>query len=587
MLVIDLADGVGAEFAKQECAECRDAKSFLKTNELNGFRHVVLFLNSRARFAEVGEGRLSLRERAFFRGAKDDVAACQNVRVIDHLAGMLRDARGIRICVVSSFTVHFDDAALLAVERRIVERFEQTSAQLTILRTGHLLTSNSPLVSSLRRFAPLHPLAPRRLRSCFLDPGELFAAIQDVLAKKPGRRVCVLTLLGQNMRLRNILETKVPSGPIPAFVTVMAYLLAWLGLGQLVGLAFLIAARACPRLRTWQFDTLTLGGAAELLTLVNPYNRRHVAIAGYNTGVVHFGWQWPGKTVVKTVGSGHQVRLRRDSVVVDAGVTLKRTAEMLRQAGRELCVTPNYSYISMGTTFFVPVHGSACEVSTLGETINKIWLYDPCFDRLMVLRRDDPRFAEAMYNPSSGLLALRLELRVQPKRHFVVDHSALDSPTAAEMWRLLAERSAANIEVRKARASARQVDVYRYYPASPTDGAALDAAQDAVGRIWDRLEENAVTSFTFHALIRRFGFHVELFLDEQEFGVFWDAHTRLPLSKIQLRFIRRDNLPHSPCGRRDCISADLFMLRAKSAAFLNFVHEQLPHARFNPGKHST
>jgi hypothetical protein len=184
------------------------------------------------------------------------------------------------------------------------------------------------------------------------------------------------------------------------------------------------------------------------------------------------------------------------------------------------------------------------------------------------------------------LLALRLQLRVQKKRRFVVERTKLDCPTASDVWQLLADRSAANVELRKSRANAAEVDVCKYYPASAADEAALDAAQDSVGRLWDKLEENALTSYAFHTLIRRFGFHVELFLDEREFAVFWDAHKELPLSKIQLRFVRADHLPHSPCGDRDCISADLFMLRAKSAAFLHFVREHLPHARFNPGKHS-
>jgi hypothetical protein len=86
--------------------------------------------------------------------------------------------------------------------------------------------------------------------------------------------------------------------------------------------------------------------------------------------------------------------------------------------------------------------------------------------------------------------------------------------------------------------------------------------------------------------VRRFGYHVELFLDEHEFGIFWQAHQQLPLIKIQLRFVRRDGLPHSPIGDRDCISADLFMRRSSSARFLRFMRSQLPHARYNPGKHS-
>ena len=79
---------------------------------------------------------------------------------------------------------------------------------------------------------------------------------------------------------------------------------------------------------------------------------------------------------------------------------------------------------------------------------------------------------------------------------------------------------------------------------------------------------------------------VELFLDREEFEVFWQEHVRLPLKKLQFRFVRRDGLPHSPFCRRDCISVDLFMSRAVRSEFLTLMKEKLPYARFNRGKHS-
>jgi hypothetical protein len=558
-LVVDLGARLGAEFARRAGARCLDETSFAAASQLAELRTIVLFLPEDPRLSS---------------------------QVTERLAALARQNRDLHLCVVSSYRAHFDNPDVLVTERSIVELFHETTTRVTILRAGNVVGPGSPLETRLRWLMPLYPLVPRRLRSCFLDVDELLAVVDDVTSARPVRRARVISILGPNRGLREVVAQRLPSGRFSWPVTVVAQLLAWLGIARLAGLAFAAAARIRRPLRRGQFHTLTPASTAELLALYNPYNHRYVALAGYNTGVVHFGWNWPGRTVVKTVGSGRVVRLRGDSVVVDAGVTLKRTVDVLRRQGRELCVVPNYSYISMGTTFFVPVHGSACDVSTLGETIEKVWLYDPKTDRILVLRRGDPRFADCMYRPGSGMLALRLQLRVQKRRRFVVKATTLESPTASEIWQLLADRSAANIELRKSRASDSQVDVRKYYPASAAEEAALEAAQDSVGRLWDKLEENALTSYAFHTLIRRFGFHVELFLDEQQFGVFWDAHRGLPLSKIQLRYVRADHLPHSPCGERDCVSADLFMLRAKSAAFLNFVREHLPHARFNPGKHS-
>ena len=82
------------------------------------------------------------------------------------------------------------------------------------------------------------------------------------------------------------------------------------------------------------------------------------------------------------------------------------------------------------------------------------------------------------------------------------------------------------------------------------------------------------------------GYHVELFLSETQFDRFWEAHRELPLRKIQLRRMKHDGLPHSPCSESDRISADLFMKRSDKDRFLAFIEHHLPDVRFNPGKHS-
>jgi hypothetical protein len=230
-------------------------------------------------------------------------------------------------------------------------------------------------------------------------------------------------------------------------------------------------------------------------------------------------------------------------------------------------------------------------VSTLGDTIERVLLYDPAIDRIVSISRGEPAFDRLMYAPQSGALVLRLTLRIRSQLRYFKQTTELNSPTATAVWQLFSDPTAANIELRKLRAAESSVQISKYHT-MPTDGTSivdeqsLEIPRDSIGRIWDRLEENRLTSALFHGFVRCFGFHVELFLNEDEFPIFWEAHAKLPLSKIQLRFVRRDGLAHSPFGRRDCISADLFMRRSKSPAFLRFMKEQLPHARFNPGKHS-
>ena len=86
--------------------------------------------------------------------------------------------------------------------------------------------------------------------------------------------------------------------------------------------------------------------------------------------------------------------------------------------------------------------------------------------------------------------------------------------------------------------------------------------------------------------MRRFGYHVELFLGREDFVTFWSTHEHLPISKIQFRFVRRDGRPHSPFRDHDCVSADLFMLRKHKSVFDSYVKTTLRAARYNPGKHS-
>jgi hypothetical protein len=246
---------------------------------------------------------------------------------------------------------------------------------------------------------------------------------------------------------------------------------------------------------------------------------------------------------------------------------------------------PNYSYVTLGTTFFVPIHGSGSDVSTLGDTIEKVVFYDPSTDRLHAVRRGDPAFDRTMYDLESGVLVLRLRLRVRPQTRYFMRRCLIESPTADDVWECFTDPAAANIEMRKPSASSTAVRLAKFYTAADGADDLLEVPRDSIGRLWDRLEENRLTSALFHGLTRRYAFHVELFLDRDEFEIFWQAHAGLPLLKIQLRFVHHDGLPNSPFGDRDCIAADLFMSRSASPAFLRFVHEKLPDARFNRGKH--
>ena len=479
---------------------------------------------------------------------------------------------------------------------------------VTVLRTGLVLTDD--LRRRWSRFTPLLG----HLRGPVVTPGEL-AEFTATLGgdDRPGvRRV---TLLGENRPLREALAGCGPTLRVGSGVAEVDGLRA--GdveqrgtprtpassatddpAGRAVrddptpdpeGRATVLgtASRWLIRRRGWAVEELNPTSRTALLELCRPWNRPHVRLAGYNNGVTHFGWRFPGKTVVSTVHTGGRVRVRDDVAVIDAGMTLLDAARALREHGKRFHVLPNFSYVGVGTPFFVPVHGSGSAVSTLGDTIEEVTYYDPDSDRIVRARRGEPAFDGRMYDMHAGILLLRLRYRVCDPVRLRPESARLESPTADALWETLDEPGAANVEVRKAQAADEHVTVLRHH-AVDDDGAVGDDSQarDRLGRLWDRIEETPVAGTLFHKLVRTFGYHVELFLRREEFRTFWESHRGLPLNKIQLRMVRADGMPHSPVRDADAVSADLFMHRRHREEFRTFMHARLPDVRVNPGKQS-
>jgi hypothetical protein len=507
--------------------------------------------------------------------------------LIDAVAQLAANTRAARVCVVSSFLAHFGDHGASAVEAYAGERLSDVGVAAVVIRPSHVVSPHSRAAHTLRRLSGWFPLVPRRLRGCCLDSQDLFAAIEGVLnasAVRPGRRY---TLLGPNRPWRDVLREQPGGGMARRAATAIATVLSWLFLGQFVGLAVAILGRVAPRFRAWNFDTLYPTSTAELLALYNPHNYHHVKIVGYNNGVVHFGQQHPGKTVVSTIRCNRVARVTGRTATFDGGVTIRQAVDVLSGAGKEFYVLPNYSFVSLGTAFFVPIHGSASEFSTLGDTIEKVLLYDPVADRFLAAARGESTFAEAMYDLGRDVLLLRLTLQVKDKSRYFLARETLTGPTSADLLVALRDVRPANVEIRKSKAASATADIYRYYTdGHANDGAALEFPRDRVGRLWDRIETNRVSAALFHGFMRRFGYHVEMFLSPDEFAAFWDTHGRLPIAKIQLRHIRRAAVPHAPFRDFDCVSADLFMLRKHKSAFEQYVRQTFPAVRFNPGKHS-
>jgi hypothetical protein len=507
--------------------------------------------------------------------------------LLEKIAEIVAQKRVECVCVISSFHVHFGDTQAASAEASVVNQLKDLSVRIVVFRPGHVISPTSRVNETLQKYRFLAPVVPNRFKSCCVEGDELFATVERELGYAGRWKRRTFTLLGANRPWKTLLAQKSSERQPHALGKIVAVILRLLLIGHLAGLLFNVFARWIPRLRAFNFDTLYPKSFQELLALYNKYNYQNVKIVGYNNGVVHFGQSYPEKTVVSTIHCNRKAYVQEDRARFDGGVTIRQAMEVLRAEGKELHVIPNYSYVCLGTAYFIPIHGSASLYSTVGETIEKVLLYDPKQDRFVSATREKPAFGQYAYNLATEVLLLRLTVRVREKVRYFVKVLKLANPSSADVLSYFRDKSASNVEVRKSGASSQESTVRLYYTeGTEGDSTTLELPRDTLGSLWDRLEANPITSVLFHGLIRRLAHHVELFLSEKDFGVFWETHQKLPLSKIQLRYIKKDELPHSPFREHDCVSADLFMLKKHKKAFETYLRDTLPAARLNPGKHS-
>jgi hypothetical protein len=538
--------------------------------------------------------------------------SARDPRELDNILAMARRLRARYVAIVSTFRVHLDDSDAIKVESDVVNRVTGLFDHVFVFRPGHVLSPHSPAQAVLSRLAPLFPLAPRRLSTCFLAGYVLFTAIESQRlemthrgisressgrteksstpsghCRSVGNKNRVYTILGENRPWREMLVRYRRAGRGQALLTAVSTVCSWLMAGQVFALIFDWLARRSPQVRQWNVQTLLPGSLRELLSLCHPGNIDHVKVVGYNNGVAHFGHRHPGKTIVSTVRCCRTAFAGPHTLKADCGVTIRRALDFLADSDQDLYVVPNYSYVCLGTSFFVPIHGSAVDYSTVADTICRVVLYDPDSDQIISATRDHAAFCEHVYNQQSQAVLLRLYILAKKKSRYFVARETLENPSAACLLAALHDQRATNVEIRQAHAASGRVTVARYYTdLGEASSPALELPRDALGRLWDRLEENPVTSYLMHALSRRVAWHTELFFTPEQFDVFWQTHGQLPLRKIQLRYLRRDGLPHSPCRDDDCVSADLFMFRRNRHRFFEYLKTTFSTVRTNPGKHS-
>lgn len=524
----------------------------------------------------------------------------------------LAERSGARfLAVVSTFRVHLDDARAQACEQNIVERLKGFSGRVALFRAGHVLSPSAATSRWFARLAPFYALVPGNVQSCFLEGPELFEAIEavrlgegepsrdslhrldpdapsmSIAGRRVSARIRPYTLLGPNLSVREVLKRHGNGSVVDSILGAVGRVLSWLMIGHIALLAMTLLSRRYPSLRSWNVHTIRPDSLRELVALCHRFNRQYVRVVGYNNGVVHFGHRYPGRTVVSTVRCNRLRSAGLTELKADCGATVRGALDYLARDNRDLYVVPNYSYVSLGTAFFVPIHGSAVDYSTVADTISRVLLYDPRSDRVIAASRGDNAFRDHVYDQQTDVILLRMYLVVKPKSGYFVRRETLICPTASDLLAALRDSSCENVEIRQGGAASDKVTVARYYKeAGDSSSPAMALPRDALGRLWDRLEENPISSFLMHALSRHVAWHTELFFTPSEFETFWKTHSEVPLRKIQLRYLKRDGLPHSPCRDDDCVSSDMFVLRWDRMRLFAYLTRRFTIVRANPGKHS-
>ena len=91
-------------------------------------------------------------------------------------------------------------------------------------------------------------------------------------------------------------------------------------------------------------------------------------------------------------------------------------------------------------------HLLICNVLLLAGSAISAHADNDIYNNTLKLRRGDERFGRYLYNPSTGILVLRLRLRIRDRSRYFVKRSQLNSPSATEIWRVFSDPDAANIE---------------------------------------------------------------------------------------------------------------------------------------------
>lgn len=473
------------------------------------------------------------------------------------------------------------------LEKSLLHSLKEINTKAVIFRCGHIISDRSIAKQNLQRFAFLYPLIPDYLRSCCVAGETVFQAIStEQNSASPRSRI--IALLGTNQPWQEFLQDNFADTPIQLVLRSFSLTLSFFAIGHLLALLlnWLIELKLVSQ--SWNLKTIKPKSLGELISLINKYNFKYVQVVGYNNSTNHFGSRNRGKTVISTVNCDRTIQTAANTIKVDCGVTVYQIQNFLAKKQQELRSIPNYSYVSMGTTFFVPIHGNSLESTIVADNITKVILYEPKQERFIVASRDTAAFQKYIFNPASGVVLLRLYVLVKPKDRYFLHKENLTNPSSQVLLAAFHNNTATNIDIRKSNAQSQDVCINKYYsqPSQETESEEFKLPRDGIGNLWDRLEQKPLISWLLlHAPNLYLFWNVEVFLSKSEFAQFWEAHSSLPILKIELRYKKQNPYLNSPFRESDRIAVDFIVLRKHRQAIKEYFESNFAPLYYHLGKH--
>lgn len=537
--------------------------------------------------------------------------------MIDHLIEFARQHHCKNFLYFSSWVVHFPErvfsAEYIKMKRHCEQRLRESGLpNVCILRPSVVLGDGLSWTRILSRIAPFGNWIPKRVTRSFTSIEEVCGQVVRLI--DGDSTSTTITVLGKRRPLgeqaiASVQNTTDQTRPFrfldPVYVRILiagvlsisltaawwsssAILLACaLALVGLLGITFL--PRVVATTASWVSDyfagfavrTFQPESERDLLSLAQECNT-DIRIRGYDNQGLYFlnpGGLRSTTVSLRKLDQVIELDTNRNVVHVQAGIHFGTLLRFLESHGKWLANYPNYHFISVGACIATPVHGSNLAFPFIADLVESVRVYDRNRDRVLSVGPNDELFHRLIFSPETlrGSVILSAELRITDRQKYVLNSRSVPVENLKFDFtdgRILGQSNDVNqescqhSEVRINAPSSSHATIQSYRQVSDPsecekrgDNELLSIKADSIGRKWNLLQSNAVTSACTSSIARGF-LNFEWFFSPEDFETFWKAlhvgKSRPGFYKLLIRYNRVNQ--HLSTPFHGTISIDITVL---------------------------